>query len=185
MIAPKKNARNSKRGTQNGPSIPTSNRIQAGKSIASLAAIHAKRIAEPAHPISLVNRASATSSSALLMSFAHALWYARIRRLFGVTLPGLGGDFDLNLNRLVTLCCPLDCEPVALGHSTGGNECSCSVSFPTPTATDWRGGKKKRKAGTQANLRDEFTQRTGLLYLHPEDCEAALGLPTTWTELTP
>ena len=149
------------------------------------AATRAKRTAEPAPEITARNRASAMSSSALLRHFAHALWSAKIQPSPGPTLPGLGGECELLWNRLATLSCPSDSEPVALGLTTSATGCSCSLSYPTPTASDWKGGKRKRKAGSQANLRDEFTQRTGLLYLHPADCEAAMGFPTMWTELRP
>lgn len=145
--------------------------------------ILAKRTAEPALAITSANRASALNASASLMHLARALYSARIRPTRERMLPGLGGDSGLALNRLVTLCCPSDCERVVLGLSTNGTDCSCSVSAPTPTASDWRGGKRKRKAGTQANLRDVFTQTTGWLYMPPEALEAAQGFPPMWSEL--
>ena len=163
-----------------------SNQTTNGQLILSSVATPARKTApQETPPITAQNRALAVSSSALLVSFARALFSAKIQPSSERMLPGLGGDFDLSLSRLVTLCCPFDCERVALGLSTNGTACSCSPSLPTPSATDWRGGKKKRKTGTQANLRDEFTQRTGWLYLHPVDLEAAMGLPNTWTELSP
>lgn len=157
----------------------------AGWSISFLGEIPVKPTAPQSELASAATRALAVSSSELLMSFARALWSEKTPRTHARTLPGLGGDFDPNWNALVTRCCPSDFGRAALGLSINGTACSCSVSLPTPTASDWRGGKRKRKAGSQANLRDEFTQKTGLLYLHPEDFEAAAGLPTTWTELRP
>ena len=150
---------------------------------ASSAEIHASRTARLSVGVSADTRVLAVSSSGLLMNFARELFCERIQASSEKALPGLGGECDLNWNRLVTLCCPSDCEPVALGLSIKGNECSCSPSLPTPTASDWKGGKRKRKAGSQVNLRDEFTQRTGWLYLHPEDMEVAAGFPATWSEL--
>ncbi len=151
----------------------------------SVAETHAKRTAAQPEGVTPLTRVSAVSSSALLLSFARDLFSAKIQRSPERMLPGLGNECDVSLSRLVTLCCPSDCERVALGHSTSVTGCSCSASLPTPTASDWKGGKRKQKAGTQANLRDVFTQTTGLLYLHPEDLEAAQGFPATWTELKP
>jgi hypothetical protein len=155
-------------------------RLMSGGAILSAGAIRANEILPPA---SHAQRVLAVSSSALLMRFAQGLFSERIRVTSGAMLPGLGGGCELAWNRLVTLSCPSDCERVALALSTSGRGCSCSVSLPTPTASDWRGGKRRHKHGIQCNLRDEFTQRTGWLYLHPEDLEAAMGFPTTWTEL--
>lgn len=146
-------------------------------------AIHAKPTAQPWEAVTASTRASAVSSCGLLLHFARALWSERIRPTSDAMLPGLGGASEMALNRSVTLSCPSDSEPVALGLSISGNGCSCSPRYPTPTASDWKGGKRKRKSGSQVNLRDEFTQTTGWLYLHPEDLEAAQGFPTTWTEL--
>ena len=155
-------------------------RLMNGGAILSAEATHANEILPPA---SHAQRVLAVSSSALLMRFAQGLFSERIRVTSGAMLPGLGGGCELAWNRLVTLSCPSDCERVALALSTSGRGCSCSVSLPTPTASDWRGGKRRQKHGSQCNLRDEFTQRTGWLYLHPEDLEAAMGFPATWTEL--
>ncbi len=135
-------------------------------------------------PASQAERVLAVTSSALLMHCGLALFSERIRVISGEMLPGLGGECELAWSRLATLCCPSDSERVALGLSIKGNACSCSVSLPTPVASDWKGGKRKRKKGYQANLRDEFTQTTGWLYLHPEDLEAAMGFPATWSELS-
>jgi len=160
-----------------------STQLSSGALTASSAATHARRTVPQSVPVSAVTRVSAVSSSALLMNFARDLWCERIHPTSEKTLPGLGTDSELAWNRLVTLCCPLDCERAVLGLSIKGNECSCSPSLPTPTASDWKGGKRKRKQGSQANLRDVFTQATGWLYLHPEDLEVAQGFPPTWSEL--
>ena len=149
-----------------------------------LAATPAKETAQPSAAVLPHTRASAVSSSALLMNFARDLFSEKIQHSRAPMLHGLGGDSGLSLSRLVTLCCPSDCERAALGLSINGIECSCSPKMPTPVASDWKGGKRKRKPGSQANLRDEFTQRTGWLYLHPEDLEVAQGFPATWSELS-
>jgi hypothetical protein len=175
--------KNTGRTSADGNACETSSQMKPGELTLSLAATPANRTVPPSVTVSRHNRASAVSSSALLMHFARALWSERIRPSCEPMLPGLGGECELSWNRLVTLCCPLDCERAALGLSTKGIECSCSPSLPTPTASDWRGGKRKRKPGTQANLRDVFTQTTGWLYLHPEDLEVVNGFPATWSEL--
>lgn len=127
------------------------------------------------------SRALALSSSASLMLFARALFSARIQHEFGGSLPGLGGDSELASNLLVTLCCPSDCGPVALAGSIDGIGCSCSVNYPTPTATDWKGGKA-RKRGQQSNLRDLWKEWTGQTYLPPEVSAAVQGFPIMWTK---
>lgn len=147
------------------------------------AAIRAKRTVQLSAPINQSTRVSAVSSSALLMRCAQELWSAKIRRMSEGTLPGLGGDSELALNRLVTLACPSDCERVALALSTSGSECSCSPKWRTPTATDWKGGKRRTKHGTQKNLRDQWTQTFGSLYMPAEALEVAQGFPAGWTEL--
>lgn len=163
--------------------LELSNQTIPTESIASSAAIRARPTAQQSAAERASKRVLGVSSSALLLHFARALWSEKIQHSQGEMLLGLGGDFDTSLSRLVTLSCPSDCEPVALGLSISVTDCSCLPSYPTPTASDWKGGKRKQKAGTQANLRDVFTQATGLLYLHPEDLEAAQGFPITWGEL--
>lgn len=179
----RKNARRSKTGRTATEPPPTTATTQDGTSMLFAVATRAKRTAVRGRAVTSAKRASAITSSALLRHFAHELWYARILHTSGEMLPGLGGDFDLSWNRLVTLCCPSDSERVALGLTINGNDCLCLVSLPTPTASDWRGGKRKRKKGTQANLRDEYTQATGYTYLPIEGFTAVQGFPDMWTAL--
>lgn len=157
--------------------IPTPNPLTS-----SLAETPAKSTVPPLVPVDQALRAARISSSALLRNFAHALFCGKTHRMSERTLPGLGLDFEPLLSPLGTLSCPSDSGRVALGRSTKETGCSCSVIIPTPTASDWRGGKRKRKKGSQANLRDVYTQATGLLYGHPEEWEVVAGFPTTWTE---
>jgi hypothetical protein len=157
-------------------------RLTNGGAILSAEEIHANAILPPA---SHAQRVSAVTSSAWLMRFARALFSERIRVTSDGMLPGLGGGCEMGWNRLVTLSCPLGCERVALALSTNGRGCSCSPSLPTPIASDWRGGKRRRKKGSQVNLRDVYTQTTGWLYLPVEAMEAAMGFPITWTECEP
>jgi hypothetical protein len=102
--------------------------------ISSSEEIPAKRILPPESIEAVRKRRSAMNSSGLLLSFARDLFSGKIPRESVGMLPGLGGDFDLSSNTLVTLCCPLNSEPVALGHPINGSECSCSPILPTPTA---------------------------------------------------
>jgi hypothetical protein len=107
-------------------------------------------------------------------------------RTFGnVSQQSLGGESDLPLSRLVTLCCPSDSEPVALGLSTSATDCSCSPSFPTPTATDWKGGKRYIREGFSPNFRDWWMSIHGRTYPHELAITAAMGFPATWTWLRP
>lgn len=84
---------------------------------------------------------------------------------------------------MVTLLCPSDSERVALALSTSGIDCSCSVLIPTPTASDWKGGKSCRPKGGTLNLRDFCRQTGGQIYLRPGLLEAVQGFPDTWSEL--
>ena len=155
-----------------------------GESILSVAATPARKTAGHAPPEPVVNRVLAVSSSALLMHFARDLFFERILPTSGAMLPGLGGDSEIRWSRLVTLCCPSDCEPAALALSIDANECSCSVSYPTPTASDWKGGKvhQAKRDGFSPVFRDWWKATTGLLYPPISVIEAVQGFPDTWSE---
>lgn len=155
-----------------------------GQLIASSAATPAKQTQPPPAPVLPECRASAVSSSALLRHFAHALWSERIRRTSKQMHLGRGGDFDVNWNRLVTLCCPSDSERVALGLTTAETDCSCLPKIPTPTASDWKGGTAKTHPKSSRQLfRHYWARQTGTPYAPCQVYEAAQGFPITWTEL--
>lgn len=174
------------RTSDDGETCGTSRQSQStnGELTASLEATRASRIAEPWEGISQAERILRVSSSELLMYFARALWSERIRHSCESARLLHGGPSEAAWNSLVTLACPSNCEPAVLGLSTSGSECSCSVSYPTPTATDWKGGKA-RKRGRQANLRDLWKEWTGQTYLPPEVSAAVQGLPIMWTKCEP
>lgn len=119
-------------GTTCEPSHPNPSRP--GGATYSRAAIRVRRTAAPESPAERARRLSALSSSALLASFARALWSEKIRRASAPTLPGLGGDSETSLSGLAMWYCPSDSDPVALGLSISGTGCSCSRLCPTPTA---------------------------------------------------
>lgn len=152
-----------------------------GASMSSVEATRVRRIAAQSAAINQNTRALAVSSSALLMRFARELWCEKIQQEFAGTLPGLGTDSEAAWRRLVTLSSPLDFERVALGRSTSVTGCSCSLSWPTPTATDWKGGKA-RKPGMQVNFRDVWKEQTGQTYPPPEVSAAVQGFPPMWAK---
>jgi len=41
---------------------------------------------------------------------------------------------------------------------------------------------ERKDGGNLSCLRDWYKRKTGLTYLHPEECEAVQGFPITWTE---
>lgn len=155
-------------------------------SIASSGETHAKKTATPEREVHARNRASAVSSSVLLMHFAHALWSEKIHPPSDVMLLGPGDDFDPSLSRLVTLACPSDCEPVALGLSTSVTGCSCSVRYPTPTRSD-RKGMSSKKWRLQRPGKTGFVRFTDVLggVPHPDFLELVMGFPEKWTETEP
>lgn len=157
-----------------------------GKSMSSAAETHARETAEPEQSGMLHKRIRALNSSALLTHFARELWSEKIRIQAVPTLFGLGGACGMSLSESATLCCPSDCDPVALGHPTGETACSCSGSYPTPTASDWRGstGKGSRR-GTFAETVAVACEANGqTVYPHPESVEAVMRFPPSWTDLT-
>jgi hypothetical protein len=129
-------------------------------------------------------RVSAVSSSALLMSFARALFSERIQATSAGMLPGLGGDSGTSLNDLAMWCCPSDSEPVALALTIDGTGCSCSVNMPTPCASEWKGGTAKPNAKSNRKLlRHHWARQTGNPYVPCQVLEAVQGFPITWSEL--
>ena len=130
-------------------------------------------------------RVQRITSSALLMSFAHALFSARILPSSGQMHLGLGGDFAQNSNVLVTLCCPSDSGRVALALTTEESGCSCSPHYRTPTARDWKGMSAKswrtRVAGDKTPTLPD--QLGGVP--HPEFVEALMGFPIGASALKP
>lgn len=133
-------------------------------------------------------RISRVTSCESLIRFGLDLYSERIRPLLVQELPGLGRGFERGWSRLVTLCCPSDCDRVALALTTRESDCSCSPSYPTPTASDWKGstGKGSRR-GTLAErvaieTGDQADQQP-TVYPHPDFVEVLMGFPTGWSDL--
>jgi hypothetical protein len=125
------------------------------------------------------------NSSALLEYFARELWSGRILGPADQTLFGTGLECEDLFGILDTLSCPSDYDRVALGATIGGIVCSCSATYPTPTASDWKGstGRGSRK-GTLAERLSVLTKSEGeTTYPHPEFVEALIGFPILWTDL--
>jgi len=151
----------------------------------SAVAIPAKRTAEQMPLTDQKQRVSAVSSSGLLMYCARALFSARIRPAEKMLL-GHGNGSARTLSRLVTLCSPSDSDPAALALSADGNGCSCSPSWGSPLATDWKGGARTERTdgGTRmSEFRHQYTHRTGFSYPDPAVTEALLMFPAGWTDL--
>lgn len=158
------------------PEIPAN-----GELTSSQAAIHANPILEQSEAMSPNTRALRVSSSGLLMRFARDLFCERIRPLCEGMHLHHGGSSEMAWNALVTLACPSSSEPVALAVATKGSECSCSARYPTPTATDWKGGKANKR-GVSLVLRDKWKEWTGQTYLPVEVSTAVQGFPPMWTK---
>lgn len=164
--------------------------MKSGSSISSAAATHARKTAMPGNGLGLSSRVSALSSSAFLMRFAHACFSERIPRTFAMTLPGLGGDSDFLLSRLVTLCSHSEYAPVVLALTISGTDCSCLVSLPTPCKRDWKGMSSKKwrdRMPSESRKRAEKPFATLPDAIggppHPEFVEAVMGFPIGWTDL--
>jgi hypothetical protein len=132
------------------------------------------------------------SSSALLTSFARALWSERTPQSLDPMLPGLGGDFVPSSSALTTWSCPSDSGPVALGLTVGEIACSCSPKGPTPCARDWKDGTSVPHAVRhyQRNLAEgrgpQFPRWVAFHYgliPGPIVYEVALGFPEDWTRV--
>lgn len=168
------------------PSLGPANGVAPPSSVAT----RAKRTAGPDSETAQASRRLAVSSSALLTNFARELWSERTRQRRESTLPGLGIGFDPSLNDLVTLCCPSDCEPVALGLTVNAKDCSCLLKGPTPCARDWKdnGDVEKVKRHYERNQREKRgSQFPRWVAFHhgfvpgPIVYEVALGFPEDWT----
>lgn len=152
-----------------------------GKSISSQEETHAKQIPALSEGMSPRMRALRVSSSGLLMRFARNAFFERTLLMCDGMHLLPGGSSEMAWNALVTLACRSDYEPAALAVVTKGSECSCSAHYPTPTATDYKGGHARRR-GKQANLRDLWKEWTGQTYLPPEVSIAVQGFPFMWTK---
>ena len=149
-------------------------------------AIHAKEIATPGAFTKRNTKTSEANLSALFRCFVLELWLGRIRQGLDQTLFGLGNECDPLYETWATLCCPSDCDPVALGLTTSGTDCSCSPNYPTPVASDYKGstGKKSRKGTLAEVLAEQFGELPGKTYYpHPEFAEALMGFPIGWSDL--
>lgn len=121
--------------------------------------------------------------SALLTSFARALWFGRIHQPSDQMRLGLGSDSETPSNASDTASSLFDYGHVALGLTTLGIDCSCLPHFRTPTARDWKGMSAKSwrtrtKGDTTPTLPDQIGGTP-----HPEFVEALMGFPIGWTAL--
>lgn len=175
-----------------GMTCEPSRQPEIGASMLSAEAIHAKKTAMPGKALDLSSRHLVLSSSGLLTAFALELWFAKTRRMLGQTLLGLGIVFDPSWRDLVTLCCPLDCERVALWLTTSGTGCSCSPKLPTPCKRDYKGQSSKK---WRERMPSESRKRADKPFAtlpdaiggspHPEFVEAVLGFPIGFSDLRP
>jgi hypothetical protein len=147
--------------------------------------IRVRKTHELGKPITQNTRVSAVSSSELLMSCARSLFSGRIHQP-GKTLPGLGNDFDTNLSRLVTLCCPSDFEHVALGLTTKEKGCFCLPHWRTPLASDAKNRGDKNAEATKRRIANRKTITLSMQVEGPLDpvfVEELMGFPLGWTDL--
>lgn len=164
---------------------PTNSSTNAAPSISSAAVTHARKTATPDNTELSRPTASAANSSALLTSFARALYSAKTPRQSVLTLPGLGDDSSQNSNASDTLSSPSASARVALGLTSGKTACSCSPNFRAPTARDWKGmSAKSWRDRTTGDPTPTLPDQIGGVP-HPEFVEQLLGFPTGWTDLNP
>jgi hypothetical protein len=128
--------------------------------------------------------------SASLTTIALDLWSEKIRRWSGPTLYGHGVQCEMVLSALDTLFCLSESDTAALVGVIGGNACSCSPRYPTPTASDWKGSvgigsRRGTLAERLAMLCPPARGETQTAYPHPEFVELLMGFPTGWTDLEP
>jgi hypothetical protein len=144
----------------------------------------AKKTVTPDSLLTRLARRSALSSSGLLMRFARELFYARIHPSLAQMPIGLGTGSDPSWNELVTLCCPLNSDPVALALTTNGSGCSCSPKFRTPTARDWKGmsAKSWRERTDGKDTEPTLADQLGGVP-HPEFVEEIMGYEIGHTDL--
>lgn len=145
---------------------------------------HARRTAMQDRDLQQLPRVLAMSSSVFLTSFALGIFSGRIPRESAPTLPGLGGDSELLQKLLATLCCPSDCEPVALAQTTAEKGCSCSVNYPTPCKRDYKGpSSKKWRERPGAKAFATLPDKLGGMP-HPGFVEHLMGFPIGWSDLS-
>jgi hypothetical protein len=91
------------------------------------------------------------------------------------------------LSDLVTLCCPLDSEPVVLGLNIGETGCSCSPRYPTPCARDHKGMSSRSWRGRDAGANRPYATLPDAIggCPHPEFVEELMGFPIGYTDLEP
>lgn len=176
--------------TTPGPSRPTI----AGAATCSPAATPARRTAEPESRWGRERRLSALSSSALLTRFARALFSERTPPDPAPMLPGLGGDSETSSKTVATRSSPFASGPVALGLTTSGTGCSCSLSKPTPSASLFGCKDVARMLARRERLKQQHGNGNGFgltlgqwcavegITLAPEMVEAMLGFPLGWTD---
>lgn len=165
-----------------------------GPLTSSAAATPAKKTATQELHQERERRETALNSSALLKSFARALYCAKTPPEAEPTLPGLGNDSEMPLRALAILSCPSDSAPVALGLTISGTGCSCSPKIPTPSASLF-GCKDVEKLKTRRErCREKHGNGNGFgltlgqwaalngVELTPEMVEAMMGFPPGWTD---
>lgn len=168
--------------TSASASAPTSSPTRTARQTSSSAATRAKKTATPATDARQQARRSAVSSSALLMSFALALFCEKTPPSSEGTPRGPGTDSALNWSDLVMRSCPSDSERVALALTTGGKGCACSPSFRTPNARDWKGmSAKSWRERTVGDKTPTLPDQIGGVP-HPDFAEALMGFPIGHTD---
>lgn len=145
-------------------------------------AIHASKTATPDETEKRYRRHLAVNSSVLLMSFALALCCEKIHPSLDAMPLGHGGDSAMNLSALIMRCCPSDSERVVLALTIDGKGCSCSPSYRTPTARDWKGmSAKKWRERTDGDKTPTLPDQLGGVP-HPDFVEELMGFPIGWTD---
>ena len=164
-------------------SEPTSSSTNTQSRTSSSAATRARKTQTADEMATQRRRRSAVNSSAFLESFARSLCCAKTLPLSGQMRLGLGNDFDPNWNEWITRSSPFDCEPVALALTSGETACSCSLSYRSPNARDWKGmSAKKWRERERGDKTPTLPDQIGGVP-HPEFVEQLLGFPVGWTDL--
>lgn len=157
------------------------------------AAIRVRRTVGPELRQEREHRLSALNSSALLTRFARALFSERTPPESEPMLPGLGGDSETSSRIVATRSSPFASDPVALGLTTSGTGCSCSLSRPTPSASLFGCKDVERMLARRERLKRQHGNGNGFgltlgqwaavesIDLTPEMVEAMLGFPAGWT----
>lgn len=146
---------------------------------------HANQTATQTASINPSERVSRVNSCELLAQFVRDLWSEKTLQQSEKTHFGRGGGLEKGSNSLDTVLCHSGREPVVLVRATKENGCSCLRSYPTPTASDWKGstGKGSRR-GTMAEKVAINSGTPGkTVYPNPYFLEVVMGFPIKWTEL--